>query len=49
MSFFIYVTGLVSLVGWLAFVLCGGCGMTAMPIECILKFVRKPKRITPEQ
>lgn len=46
MSFIVYFVGLLSLIGWIGLVTSGGCGMTALPLQCMLSFVKRPKRIT---
>jgi LMBR1 domain-containing protein 1 len=45
MSFIVYFTGCLSIVGWLGFVVCAGCGMSSLPLGCLLSFCKKPKRI----
>lgn len=49
MSFIVYFTGILSIGGWLAFVICGGCGMSALPLNCILMFCKKPPRIDKDE
>lgn len=43
--FAIYITALLGFVGWFAFVIFGGIGLVALPLDCILAFVYRPKFI----
>ncbi|KAG2387096.1 hypothetical protein C9374_002131 [Naegleria lovaniensis] len=45
MSFLVYYVAILSLAGWVCFCVCGGCGLTAVPLECVLWFVYRPKKI----
>ncbi|KAL9650750.1 hypothetical protein ABK040_001803 [Willaertia magna] len=45
MSFLVYAIAILSLIGWCCFTVCGGCGMTALPLEMILWFIYRPKKI----
>eukprot|EP00163_Fabomonas_tropica_P003907 TRINITY_DN13466_c0_g2_i5.p1 TRINITY_DN13466_c0_g2~~TRINITY_DN13466_c0_g2_i5.p1 ORF type:complete len:560 (-),score=152.78 TRINITY_DN13466_c0_g2_i5:3659-5239(-) len=45
-SFPIYLIGLISVVGWFFFVLFGGIGLVALPIDLILTFVHRPTPIS---
>lgn len=45
-SIIIYIVALISLVGWGLFIVCGGCGMTALPVGCITSFIYRPRRLT---
>lgn len=42
-SFVIYLVAMISFVGWFAFVLFGGIGMVALPMDLILGFIYRPK------
>ena len=44
-SFPIYVLALMSFIGWLFFVIFGGCGMIALPIDLILGYIHRPKEV----
>lgn len=46
MSFLVYLIALLSLAGWFCLLICGGCGLTAVPLELILWFVYRPKKIS---
>jgi len=45
MGIVVYITAFLCFFGWLIFVICGGCGMSAIPIALILACIKKPKRI----
>ncbi|KAL0482739.1 LIMR family protein [Acrasis kona] len=45
MGIVVYITAFLCFFGWLVFVICGGCGMSAIPISLILACIKKPKRI----
>lgn len=38
----IYIIGILSFVGWIFFVLFGGVGLTALPLDLILEFKNRP-------
>lgn len=38
----IYIIGILSFVGWIFFVLFGGVGLTALPLDLILEFKHRP-------
>lgn len=38
----IYIIGILSFVGWIFFVLFGGVGLTALPLDLILEFINRP-------
>lgn len=44
-SIVVYVIACVSVVGYLVFVVCGGWGLSALPVSLIKAFIFKPKRI----
>jgi len=46
MSFLVYAVAILSLGGWFCFCICGGCGLTAVPLEMVLWFVYRPKKIS---
>jgi len=46
MSFVVYITAMLSIAGWLIFIVFGGCGMTALPLELIFCFLKKPKPLS---
>lgn len=37
-SVVVYMVALLSVAGWLVFIVCGGCGLAALPVSCILSF-----------
>lgn len=45
MSFIVYFTGCLSILGWIGFVICTGCGMSSLPLSCLLAFCKKPKKM----
>lgn len=45
MSFIVYFTGCLSILGWLGFVVCTGCGMSSLPISCLCAFRGKPPKM----
>lgn len=45
MGIVVYITACLCIPGWLIFVVCGGCGMSALPIMLILACIKKPRRI----
>lgn len=46
LSFPVYITGLVSFIGWFAFAIFCGIGLVALPLDLILAFVHRPKFIS---
>jgi len=38
----IYIIGMLSFVGWIFFVLFGGVGLTALPLDLIIEFKNRP-------
>ncbi|KAL0476845.1 lipocalin-interacting membrane receptor [Acrasis kona] len=44
-SIVVYVIACTSMVGYLVFVICGGWGLSALPVSCIKAFITKPKRV----
>ena len=42
-GFPVYVMAIISFVGWFIFVIFGGVGLTALPMDMIMEFVHKPK------
>jgi LMBR1 domain-containing protein 1 len=47
-SFPIYLIGLMSFISWFLFVLFGGIGLTALPMDLIYIFNTRPKHMTKE-
>lgn len=45
MSFIVYFTGCLSILGWLGFVVCTGCGMSSLPLTCLCAFRGKPAKM----
>lgn len=45
MGIVVYITACLCIAGWFVFIICGGCGMSALPIMLILACIKKPKRI----
>uniref|UniRef100_A0A0G4I9K8 Uncharacterized protein n=1 Tax=Chromera velia CCMP2878 TaxID=1169474 RepID=A0A0G4I9K8_9ALVE len=43
--FDIYLVGIVCFIGWFLFVLFGGIGLTAVPMDLILSFIDRPKPV----
>lgn len=43
-SFPIYVIGLISFLSWFLFIVFGGIGLAAIPMDLIRAFVGRPKR-----
>lgn len=48
-SFIIYVIGLLSFISWFVFVLFGGIGLAALPLDLIYDFCTRPKKLTSSQ
>jgi LMBR1 domain-containing protein 1 len=44
-----FYAGLMAFVGWFFFALFGGIGLAALPLHGILTFVRRPRKMTPEE
>nr|CAG4718516.1 unnamed protein product [Naegleria fowleri] len=44
-SIVIYVIAVILFLGYFVFIICSGCGMTALPVTLIKAFIFKPKRI----
>jgi LMBR1 domain-containing protein 1 len=42
-SFPVYTMALLSWIGWIFFVIFGGVGLTALPLDLIMDFVNRPK------
>eukprot|EP00386_Alphamonas_edax_P010288 GDKI01033357.1.p1 GENE.GDKI01033357.1~~GDKI01033357.1.p1 ORF type:complete len:543 (+),score=87.29 GDKI01033357.1:76-1704(+) len=42
-SFWIYLVGIMSFFGWFLFVIFGGVGLTALPLDLILAFIDRPQ------
>ena len=42
-TFPVYVVALMGFVGWFFFVLFGGIGMIALPMDLILAYIRRPR------
>jgi LMBR1 domain-containing protein 1 len=42
-SYFVYVVGLISAVGWLLFCVYGGVGLSALPVEIMSDWMSRPK------
>lgn len=38
----IYIIGMLSFVGWIFFILFGGVGLTALPLDLIIEFKNRP-------
>lgn len=38
-----YITGLMVFFGYLVLICCGGCGLTALPLDLILQFRMRPR------
>ncbi|KAL0481069.1 lipocalin-interacting membrane receptor [Acrasis kona] len=49
MGIIVYITAFLCAVGWFVLVVCGGCGMSSIPITLILGCVNRPKRIKLEE
>lgn len=45
-SIVIYLVAVFSFVGWIFFVIFGGCGLTALPMDLVLGFWYRPRRIS---
>jgi LMBR1 domain-containing protein 1 len=45
MGIVVYIIACLCFAGWFVFIICGGCGMSALPIMLILACIKKPKRI----
>lgn len=45
-SFPIYIIGLMSFISWFLFVLFGGIGLPALPLDFIYDFITRPKKIS---
>lgn len=45
-SIVVYITACLSIVGWFAFVVCGGMGLAALPLSCIAAFVKRERIMT---
>jgi LMBR1 domain-containing protein 1 len=46
MSFVVYLVAMLSIAGWVIFALFGGCGMSALPVELIFMFAKRPKPLS---
>ena len=44
-TFPIYVMGLTSFIGWFFFILFAGVGLSALPLDYILEFKYRPRRL----
>ncbi len=49
MSVIVYMVALLSTGGWFIFVVCGGCGLGALPVSCIMSCIRKERLMSGEQ
>ena len=45
-SFPIYIIGLMSFISWFLFVLFGGIGLAALPLDLMYDFCTRPKKLT---
>ncbi|KAA6401365.1 MAG: putative LIMR family protein [Streblomastix strix] len=45
----VYAVCFISLIGWILFLIWGGCGMFTLPLDLILDFVYRPKKLTAAQ
>jgi hypothetical protein len=43
-SFPIYVIGVISFLSWFLFVVFGGIGISAIPLDCIRAFIGRPRK-----
>lgn len=48
-TFPIYVMGLTSFIGWFLFILFAGVGLSALPLDYIMEFKYRPKRLTTKE
>jgi LMBR1 domain-containing protein 1 len=48
-SIFVFIIALVSVFGHLVFIVCGGFGLTALPVSLIKAFIDKPRRVRGEE
>jgi LMBR1 domain-containing protein 1 len=48
-SVVIYAIALINVFGWIVFLILGGCGLTALPLELIKSFIFRPKRIRADE
>ncbi len=46
MSFLVFMIAFISIIGWFGLTICGGCGLTALPLDCCLALCKKERRIT---
>ena len=45
----VFYGGLMAFIGWFLFCVFGGIGLSALPLDLILTYTNRPKRITPEE
>jgi hypothetical protein len=43
------MVGLINTLGWVIFLVLGGCGITSLPLDCIKQFVQRPKKIKADE
>lgn len=48
-SFPIYVIGFMSFISWFLFVLFGGIGLAAVPLDMIYSFATRPRKLTAKE
>jgi LMBR1 domain-containing protein 1 len=48
-SFIIYVIGFLSFISWFIFVIFGGIGLAALPLDLIYDFCNRPRKLSPYQ
>ncbi len=48
-SFIIYVIGLLSFISWFVFVIFGGIGLAALPLDLMYDFCTRPRKLTSSQ
>jgi len=46
MSLPVYAIALISLIGWVLLVVFGGCGLFSLPIDLILDFAYRPRKLS---
>lgn len=48
-SFIVYVIGFLSFISWFIFVIFGGIGLAALPLDMIYDFCNRPRKLSPYQ
>lgn len=49
MTYFVYAICLLSLAGWVFFIIFGGCGVTSFPLGLITDFIYRPRKLSAKE